>query len=310
MTVTAVALDLLLVAVAVGALWYGGLRFVDSASTLARRFGVSDLVIGLTVVGFGTSLPEFAVTLDAAVVGRADIAVANVVGSNLVNLGFVLGAVALFGSVAASRTLVRRDGVVVVASTVLGGLVCWDLTVTRLEAGVLFAAFLVYLLVVVFRDRASRRRDKGTDAATLRTTLVAVVGLALIVLGANVLVGAAADLARVAGLSEWVIGETVVAVDTSTPEFVASLAAARRGLGDVAAGNLLGSSVFNLLGVLGLAGLVVPLSVAPAAATSLVWLLGLSALVVLLLATGDGLSRIEGVPLVLVAVAKWVLDLV
>ncbi|RXK46989.1 sodium:calcium antiporter [Halorientalis pallida] len=310
MAVAAVALDLLVVAVAVAALWYGGLRFVDSASTLARRLGVSDLVIGLTVVGFGTSLPEFAVTVDAAVVGRADIAVANVVGSNLLNLGLVLGAVALFGSVAASRTLVRRDGGVVVASTVLGGLVCWDLTVTRLEAGGLFLAFLTYLLVVVVRDSGGEAKREAAGGAMLRTALTAVVGLALIVGGANLLVGAAADLARVAGLSEWVIGETVVAFGTSTPEFVASLAAARRGLGDVAAGNLLGSSVFNLLGVLGLAGLVVPLSVAPAAATSLVWLLGLSALAVVLLATGGGLSRGEGVPLVLVAVAKWVVDLV
>ncbi|WP_336000267.1 calcium/sodium antiporter [Halorientalis halophila] len=310
MAVAAVALDLLLVAAAVVALWYGGLRFVESASALARRLGVSDLVIGLTVVGFGTSLPEFAVTLDAAVVGRADIAVGNVVGSNVFNLGLVLGAVALFGSVTVSRTLVRRDGSAVVASTVLAGLVCWDLTVTRLEAGLLFAAFLSYLLLVVIREVQGEPAAGATEAATLRTGLTLVVGLASIVLGANLMVGSAADLARVVGLSEWEIGETVVAAGTSSPEFVASLAAARRGFGDVAAGNLLGSSVFNLLGVLGLAGLLVPLSVAPAAATSLVWLLGLSALAVVLLATGGGISRIEGVPLVLVSVAKWVVDLV
>ncbi|WP_424016446.1 calcium/sodium antiporter [Halorientalis pallida] len=310
MAVAAVAIDFLLVGVAVVALWVGGLRFVESASTLARRLGVSDLVIGLTVVGFGTSLPEIAVTLDAAVVGRADIAVANVIGSNIVNLGFVLGGVALLGPVVASRTLVRRDGTVVVASAVLCGLVCRDLTVTRVEGALLVAAFLGYMLAVVRGDEPGETVAAAVETVTVRLVLTAAVGLALIVLGANLLVGSAADLARVAGLSEWVIGETIVAVGTSTPEFVASLVAARRGLGDVAAGNLLGSCVFNALGILGLAGLLVPLTVAAAAATSVLWLIGLCVLVIALFATGGELSRGEGVPLVLVAVAKWIVDLV
>ena len=305
----AVGVDALLVGVAGVALWLGALRFVESATRLARRIGLSDLVVGLTVVALGTSAPEAAVTIDAALTGRPTIAVANIVGSNLFNLGLVLGAVALVRAVHGSPSLVRRDGVVVVATSVLVAAVSLDGTVRFVEGTVLFGGFLAYL-GLLFRQADRGVAPEVSDRRTrLPTPVWLVVGFALVVGGANLLVASAADLAGLLGASEWLVGETVVAVGTSAPEIAASVAAARRGLGDVAAGNLVGSSIFNALGVLGFAAVIVPLPVGPEATLSLGWLVGLSALAVGLLASGGRLSRPEGAVLVVVALLNWLVDL-
>jgi cation:H+ antiporter len=308
-TTAATALDLTLLAVAVAALWLGAQRFVESAARIARRLGLSELVIGLTIVAVGTSAPEAAVTLDAAVTGRPTIAVANVIGSNLFNLGLVLGLVAVVRTVAGSRSLVRRDGAVVVLGTLALAVLVRDGTVGRLEGVALLAGFLGYLALLFRGARGKGRPTAGSHTSSIPAPVWLVVGFVLIVGGANLLVASAADLARVLGASEFLIGETVVAVGTSTPEVAASVAAAREGLGDIAAGNLVGSSVFNVLGVLGLAAVVVPLPAGTEAASSLVWLSGLTVLAVALLATGRELSRVEGAVLAAVTLVKWAIDL-
>lgn len=305
----AVALDVVLIAGSVVGLWLGASLFVSNAAALARRVGLSDLVIGLTVVALGTSAPEAAVTVDAALTGRPAIAVANVVGSNIFNLGLVLGLVALVRALAPAATLVRRDGPVALVAAVLVAVFVRDGVVATGEGAILFACFLAYLWVLYAQsDRTAAVETEG-GRATLLTPVLLVVGAVVIVVAANVLVTAAADLARLAGVSEWVIGETVVAVGTSTPELAASAVAARNGMGDIAAGNLVGSSIFNVLGILGLAAVVVPLPVGGEAFAGAGWLVVVSTLALVFFVTGDRLTAREGAALVALAVGRWLWDL-
>ncbi|MDS0259697.1 sodium:calcium antiporter [Haloarcula sp. S1CR25-12] len=303
-----VLFDVLYVGVAVVALWFGADQFVTGAARVARRLGVSGLVVGLTVVAFGTSAPEFAVTLDAALAGQSDISVANVVGSNVLNLGFILGGVALVRALVTSPTLVRRDGLLLVASTALLLGLAADGRLSALEGAVLFASLLAYLGVLVRTesDGATTAADPFHPPDVGRL----VVGLALVVGGGHLLVVSAVDIARVAGVSEWVIGLTVVAAGTSLPEFATSLAAARTGRTGISAGNLVGSCIFNALGVLGLAALVQPLTVSPVGVEGTAWLLGTTVLVVVLFYTEETLSRLEGGLLVVLNAANWLLNLV
>lgn len=310
-TSVSVVIDVCLLVVAVIVLWVGAQRFVESAARLARRVGLSELVVGLSVVALGTSAPEAAVTVDAAVTGRPTIALANVVGSNVFNLGLVLGGVALFRPIVGRRALVRRDGVVAILATVGLVAVGGSGTVGRAEGALLLGAFLAYL-GLLFRgaDRTAvptPAPDPGPQR--LPAAVWVVVGLALVVGGANLLVSSAADLARLLGASEWLVGETVVAVGTSAPEVAAAAAAAREGLADIAAGNLVGSCIFNALGVLGLAAVLVPLPVGGEASLALLWLVGLTVVAVGLLATGRRISRAEGGALVAANLAKWLIDL-
>lgn len=308
----------------VGALWAGAELFVANAARLGRRLGLSELVVGLTVVAMGTSAPEVAVSVNAALVGTGDIAVANVVGSNLFNIGIVLGGVAAALGVRSSPRMVRRDGTVMVGSALLVLVFLLDLRLTRLEGGLLLLAFAAYLAVLFLRPDSEPESDpepgsgSGTAASdsvvderpvTRWTPVLVALGLGVIAGGAQFLVESAVVIARTAGLSEWVIGETVVAVGTSTPEIVASVAAARKGMGDVAAGNLIGSNVFNALLILGLASVVAPLGVADAAIGTLSWLVGLSVLTAVLLGTKGGLGRLEGLALVAINLVRWGLDL-
>jgi cation:H+ antiporter len=309
---TGVELAVLFVGVSVVALWVGATLFVTNAARIARRLGVPELVVGLTVVGFGTSAPELVTSVDAALVGAADIAVGNVVGSNLFNLGVVLGGLALFGSVSAAGGLARRDVPVMLGATLSLPLLFRDLRLTRVEGLVLLGALVAYLGVLVWQGGDDGESEEGSDhgerSAGVGTALTALVGLALVVAGADLLVGSAVDLSRFVGLSEWVIGETVVAVATSTPEIAASLVAARRGLRDLAAGNVVGSNVFNVLGILGVTAAIRPLSVTPAATPTVLWLVGLTALVAVLLATRERLTRLEGAVAVAVNLVRWGLD--
>lgn len=307
--------------VSVAALWVGAEAFVSAAAGVARQFGLSDLVVGLTVVAMGTSAPEAAVSVDAALAGTGDVAVANVVGSNLFNIGIVLGGIAIAVGVRSTTRMVHRDGLAMVLSTILLLAVLWDRRVSRLEGLLLLGAFAGYLAFLFVQpdepvgdasnvSEASDASEPSDDReATWRTPVVLLAGLGTIVIAAHVLVESAVVIASAAGLSEWVIGETVVAVGTSTPEIAASVAAARRGLGDVAAGNLVGSNVFNALFVLGLASALGPIAVVETAIATTGWLLGLTALTAALLATDRRLGRLEGATLVAINLTRWLLNL-
>lgn len=293
----------------VAGLWIGAEWLISGATALARRLGISELVVGLTVVAFGTGLPEAVVTLDAVAAGHTDLAVGNVVGSNIVNIAVVIGVVALLRALPISPSLVRREGAVLVATTVLVAVAAADGVVSRAEGGLLLVLWLLYLWSL-FRNHGAGPHDDTTVAendAGFRAAGKLVVGLAVIVASGALLVDAATTLARAFGISEWTIGATVVAVGTSTPELVVSVLAVFRGRAGLSLGNVIGSNVVNLFGVLGLAAVVTPLSVTSAALGGLWWLLALVVVFVVTLWTGRRLSRVEGGALLGSEVVRWVL---
>ncbi|WP_135364250.1 calcium/sodium antiporter [Halosimplex halophilum] len=304
--VAALLRDVALVAVGVAGLWVGAGQFVTGASRLAGRLGVSGLVIGLTVVSFGTSAPELAVTVDAALTGEADISVGNVVGSNVVNLGVVLGGTALVRRLPVDADLVRRDGVLMVLTVVALLAVLRDLTVTRAEGALLVAGLAGYVLLLARTDGDAAGPAVEPDPFRRSDVARLLGGLAVVVVAAHLLVVGAVSTAADLGVSEWAIGATVVALGTSTPELVTSVAAAARGEADLAAGNVVGSCVFNVLGVLGAASVLQPLTVGPAAFTGALWLLSVSVVATGLLWSRRALSRPEGALLVALNAVDWV----
>ena len=287
-----ITIDIILIIVCIGGLWLGGNLVVDSATRIARKIGMSDLIIGLTVVAIGTSAPEFAVTIGAALQGSSDISVGNVVGSNIFNLGFILGGLALIRGVATSRVLVFRDGSVLIGSTILLTIFLWDLTLTR-TAGIILIVLLVSYVSYLIFQRSESEEELTEGEFRWFDSLIFLGGVAIVVGSGHFFVEAASSLARIVGISEWVIGVTIVAVGTSAPEIATSAIALIRGQHGMSAGNLIGSDLFNLLGVLGLAAILQPLAVDPAAQTSVFVLVAVT-LVGIMMRTGWKLSRWEG----------------
>ncbi|AZH24644.1 calcium/sodium antiporter [Haloplanus aerogenes] len=304
-------------------LWIGARALVDAVVRLARRFGLSDLTIGLTIVAMGTSTPELAVSVDATLKGLGDIAVANVLGSNIYNLAFILGIISLIRVIPIAESLVHRDGAALLASTVVAGLVLADLTVSRLEGGIIAGLFVVYTAYLLRSSQspspASTSDPSAADAVTTTVTervrfygrdaALLVGGLAIVLVSGDYMVLAASELARDAGISEWVIGGTIVAAGTSTPEFAVSLVAIRQGSLGVSVGNVVGSNVYNITGILGVAALVRPLAVSGTALETLAWLAVVTVLMVAALWTKRQLSRPEGALFAGSEVLRWILGI-
>lgn len=244
----------------------GAELLVRGAAALAARLGISSLVIGLTVVAFGTSAPELAVSVQAGIANKADIAMGNVIGSNIFNILFILGLSALITPLTVARQLVRVDVPVMIGvSLVLIGLAL-DGNVSRLDGGLLFAGIVVYTGMLlrmgrrtgnVVSDNHSANADRKLNYLPIQIALI-VAGLVALVLGARWLVEGAVALAQALGVSEAVIALTIVAAGTSLPEVATSVVAALRGERDIAVGNVVGSNIFNILSIIGLAALVTP----------------------------------------------------
>ncbi|MBV7339207.1 sodium:calcium antiporter [Chloroflexi bacterium TSY] len=286
------------------ALWLGALWIVEGAVHLARRLGLSELVIGLTIVAVGTSLPELAVSVDAAFEGAPDIALGNVIGSNIFNLGLILGSVVLFHSIRTSQRLVLRDGLMLFGATLLLAIFLVDLHLARWEGGILLAMLVAYLLYLGI-DREGPTEDTPEGSFTWQDVPRLIIGLGIVLIGAHFLVESASILARAAGVSEWLIGVTIVALGTSTPEIATSLAGLLRGSHSISVGNLIGSDLFNILGALGLAASVSPFAISTAAQQSLLPMVGMSALLVILMRSGWQLTRWKGGLLVLSGLMRW-----
>lgn len=259
-------LTLLLFLVGLTALVVGAEWLVRGASRLAAAVGVSPLVIGLTVVAFGTSSPELAVSVQAAWTGQADLAVGNVVGSNLFNVLFILGISAVITPLAVAYQLLRLDVPVMIVVSVLTLVLGWDGAISRLDGALFVAGVLTYTSWLIRSSRkevaAERAAAPGKPQAAfsagrvLTDLALILVGLGLLVLGSRWLVQGAVAIATALGVSQLVIGLTVIAAGTSLPEVAASIAAAVRGERDIAVGNVVGSNIFNILAVLGFSSLV------------------------------------------------------
>ncbi|MDY7095798.1 MAG: calcium/sodium antiporter [Acidobacteriota bacterium] len=249
-------IDLLLVAVGAVCLYFGGEGLVRGATQLARTLGLSPLVIGLTVVAFGTSSPELAATLVAVFEGSPQVAVGNVLGSNIANVGLILGASALLQPLLAQASFLRREIPFMVAVSVLIIPMAADGHYGRLDGLFLLALFALFLWVLLRKGEAPPMdlevEDDGKPTKPVWVQLaMVVVGVVLLVVGAKVLITGAVSLARAVGLSEQVIGLSLVALGTSLPELAASLVAASHNEGDLVLGNVVGSNIFNVLLVLG-----------------------------------------------------------
>lgn len=302
-----VVLDILVILICIAGLWAGAEWVVGSATNIARKLGMSDLIIGLTIVAIGTSAPEFAVTVVAALEGRSNISVGNVVGSNIFNLGFILGGIALICTIKTSRQLIYRDGAVLLGSTLLLLFFMADLNFSRTEGGILMALLGAYILFLILR-RSESEEDIPEGQYRWYTLMVFLAGIAAIVASGHFFVGAATSLARTFGVSEWVIGVTIVAIGTSAPEVATSLVALLKGRYGMSAGNLVGSDIFNVLGVLGLAALLHPMTVAEEAKGS-IYLLSIMVVVVLvMMRLGWKITRVEGAILVLITMVRWYAD--
>jgi cation:H+ antiporter len=288
------------------ALIAGGELLVRGAVAAATRLGVSPMIIGVTLVGFGTSTPELLTSIQAALAGAPGIAVGNVVGSNIANVLLILGVAALVTPVVVKPEAVRRDGWVMIGAAVAGTAALLGLGgVGRLTGALFVIALAVYIVWTYRQDKrdgasAELHANEAAQVAAPQLALplaliTAVVGLGLTLLGAGWLVEGAVWMARAAGVSEGVIGLTIVAVGTSLPELTAAVVAALRGHSDVAFGNVVGSNIYNILGILGVTGLVTPLGL-PGDISWVDFALMLGASVVLLPVALSGLriSRWEG----------------
>lgn len=281
------------VALVKGADW-----FVDGTSSIAARLGIPQLVIGLTIVAMGTSAPEAAVSITASLAGSADITIGNVLGSNIINILVILGLASLFTSIKVAKSTMRIEipFVIVISAVIL--LLGRDSMVSRLDGVILWVLFLSYLGYLFWMAKKGNGDDGAeinTDRAIWMSLLWAVIGLALIVLGSDIAVEGASRLARMMGLSERLIGLTIVALGTSLPELCTSVAAARRGNADIAIGNIVGSNVFNILCVVGTSALIAPIPFAAAFTTDALISIAAAVMLLVLCLRRKALNRTGGI---------------
>jgi cation:H+ antiporter len=290
--------DVIAVAAGVVLLYFGAEGLVRGSANLARQWKLTPLVIGLTVVAFGTSMPELVVSVDAVLEGAPAIAAGNVVGSNIANIALILGLSAMLSPLTVNPRFVRVDMPLMALITLVVIVMLLDQRLGRLEGALLAGGLLLYTASSL---RAARRQTAAAPAESLpqamsapRSVAFVAAGLALLVAGARLLVSGAVSLATDLGISEAVIGLTIVAVGTSLPELATSILAAARREGDIAVGNIVGSNIFNLLGILGTASLVRPLHETAMTAIDLGVMMALAVVLLPLARTGWRLSRVEG----------------
>lgn len=298
----------------------GGEFLVRGAANAAARLGMSPLLIGLTLVGFGTSMPELVTSIEASLLGAPGIAIGNIVGSNIANILLILGLAALITPITVGRQALARDGVIVLVCSVVFVVVGFAFDFGRPVGAAFIAALLGYLYyayrqevagapvghTAAFEKREAhdevfhRHMDRGTErmAAVWKPLVLAVIGLGIVVLGGKILVEGAIGLARGANVSETVIGLTIVAIGTSLPELVTSVIAALRRHGDVALGNILGSSIYNILGIAGFTALISPTVIPAEIATfDSIVMVAVAVVFVIFATTGYRIARAEGAAL-------------
>jgi cation:H+ antiporter len=251
--------------------WSAG-RFVEGSAATARHFGMPPLLIGMVIVGFGTSAPEMVVSALAATQGNPGLALGNAYGSNITNIALILGVTALISPIAVHSQVLRKELPILTAITVLAAWQIWDGNITRPEALVLLGVFAALMTWTIWQGMQKKADALGSEMAQelevhamplSRAVVWLVVGLALLIASSRILVWGAVEIARNFGVSDLIIGLTIVAIGTSLPELASSVIATRKGEHDIALGNILGSNLFNTLAVVGIAGVIHPMAVGP-----------------------------------------------
>ena len=278
----------------------GADMFVDGASNIAYNFKIPTLIVGLTIVAFGTSAPEAAVSIAASVAGNNAISIGNVVGSNIFNLLCIIGICALIGTLPVDKELLKRDFPVVLGSTVLLVLFAHLFGELSRVIGILFLALIiiyVYLMVKKAKSNPEASEVQEAKFGMGKSIIFLIIGLIGIILGAEFVVNSASFLASMFGLSDTLIGLTIVAIGTSLPELVTSLTALKKGDTGIVIGNIIGSCLFNILFILGISSAIVPMPIAPTMMTDLIFLVAITALSYIFANTKDKFDRKEGLVL-------------
>jgi cation:H+ antiporter len=280
-------------------LYYGGEFLVTGSLRLAQTFNISPFIIGATVIGFGTSTPELAVSLMASIQGSGDLALANIIGSNITNIGLVLGLTALIIPLTIEKQRYRTESPSLIITSTIIVVFSWDSYLSRIE-GFIMISFLFIYLWRAFRKKESI--DLGSSEINFfsnqkRPTfhiILVILGIMMLIFGASWMVEGATGIARKLGVSEWFIGVSIVALGTSLPELASSLIAAKKGHGEMAIGNVFGSNIFNILMVIGIASSINPLSIEEKIYTDLIFTTTLTFLMLLLIRMGYVIKKQEG----------------
>lgn len=283
-------------------LYYGGDFLVTGSVRLSRFFKLSTFVIGATVIAFGTSAPELAVAILAALDAAPELAMGNVIGSNIANIGLVLGLTALIAPIVITPKRLKREYPPLFLATLIILLLAWDLNIHRWEGIIMLVLLALYLWRSFSQkeDFTTGQEEVGLSPhkGIIYQFVLVLAGLVGLVIGAKLLVSGGVSIARMIGISEWFIGITIVAIGTSLPEIVASIMAARRGQGEMAVGNIFGSNIFNILMVLGITSVIHPLNIQEPIHPDLNILLGITVLLLVLILLGKYfLKKISGIAL-------------
>lgn len=295
--------------------------FVSGASSAAKRLRIPVFVIGLTVVAFGTSAPELAVSVTAALKKSNDIAVGNVVGSNIFNLLVVLGGSAAICPLTVKKDMIRRDYPLSILSALLLGILAMDTmfggaatTIGRVDGIILLLAFAGFMILTIQSAKKERREQQNDpsdaedakSASLVKSLILLCLGLAGVIIGADLSVNGAKEIARMLGLSEAMIGLTIIAFGTSLPELVTSIVAARKGESEIAIGNVIGSNIFNILLILGVSGVICPMTVSNSYVYDIAILLVVSVLAFIPIARSERVSRGLGCSMIAVYILYMV----
>lgn len=280
-------------------LYFGGDFLITGSVRLGQKYRISPFIIGATIIGFGTSAPELAVSVFAALSGAPELALGNVVGSNIANVALVLGLTAFLIPLTIGKNRLKEESPAFLLATFLLMFLVWDFHLSALEGGIMVLLLALHLWNSFRKKEASDIEMDGetslwSDKGTFFQFLLIFCGLALLVSGARFLVDGAVAIAQSLGVSEWFIGVSIVALGTSLPEIVSSIMAAKRGHGEMAIGNVFGSNIFNILMVLGITALIKPLEITEPIQADLIFTTGLSCFLLVLIRIGHSLSKRDG----------------
>ncbi len=300
--------DLIFTFSGVALLYFGAELLVRGSVALSHKFRVTPLLIGLIVIGLGTSSPELVVSIEATLIGSGEIAVGNIVGSNISNLALILGLAALFHPIRAQKELLGREIPVLIIISVLMTLLLWNGVLSQLDGAVLLAALIIYLVITIRDNITPAIAETEVAFKRLRTPLVIVAtlaGLGILILGAHLMIKGATGIARTFHIPEGVIGLTIVAVGTSLPELATAIVASLRKQGELILGALIGSNILNILFVLGVTGVVRSVHLTDIMLDDLLVMTAFAVVMIPVIRTGYTVSRLEG-GLLLVAYAGYV----
>lgn len=300
--------SLFLFIVSIGILYFGADMLIKGASSLSLKLGLSALVVGLTVVAFGTSAPELVVSLNAAYTGRGNIAIGNVIGSNIFNTTIILGLAALVRPLLVQMQLLRKDTPIMIGIMLLFTAFFFDHKIGRLEAASLFLLLIGYTMYQIRQSRKESKKVANEFNNTIKPEhpksklyfdiILVIAGLGALVGGSELMVYHAVIMAKLVGMSDALIGLTIIAAGTSMPELATSIVASFKGKSDIAIGNIVGSSVFNILAIIGLSGIITPIVAPEVYFSDFFIMIGVSALMLIFLTTKRRLSKLEGLILV------------